>query len=121
MHAQTRKRDLIDRLYRLGLCISYDRVIQISADMGNSVYALYESEKLVCPAKLRKGLLTAGNVDIEVPSLVDGKRRNLARVSGLPSPKTQNHSRVQDSSSFHPRVIEPVSPTIKRRNLHVLP
>ena len=31
--------------------------------MGNSVYALYESEKLVCPAKLRKGLLTAGNVD----------------------------------------------------------
>ena len=40
---------------------------------------------------------------------------------GLPSPKTQNHSRVQDSSSFHPRVIEPVSPTIKKRNLHVLP
>ena len=40
---------------------------------------------------------------------------------GLPSPKTQNHSRVQDSSSFPPRVMEPVSPTIKRRNLHVLP
>ena len=40
---------------------------------------------------------------------------------GLPSPKTQNHSRVQDSSSFHPRVIEPVSPTMKRRNLHALP
>ena len=40
---------------------------------------------------------------------------------GLPSPKTQNNSRVQDSSSFHPRVIEPLSPTIKRRNLHVLP
>ena len=40
---------------------------------------------------------------------------------GLLSPKTQNHSRVQDSSSFHPRVIEPVSPTIKRRNLNILP
>ena len=49
------------------------------------MYALYESEKLVCPAKLRKGLLTAGNVDIEVPSLVDGKRRNLARVSDFVS------------------------------------
>ena len=56
--------------------------------------------------------------DIEVPSRVDGKRRNLARVSDF---VTQNHSRVQDSSSFHPRVIEPVSPTIKRRNLNVLP
>ena len=36
----------------------------------------------------------------QVPSLVDGKRRNLARVSdfgpGLPSPKTQNHSRVME-------------------------
>ena len=45
------------------------------------------------------------------------------RVLGrdLPSPKTQNHSRVQDTSSFHPRVMEPVSPTIKMRNSHVLP
>ena len=27
---------------------------------------------------------------------------------------------MQDTSSFHPRVMESVSPTIKRRNLHVL-
>ena len=49
-----------------------------------------------------------------VLSLVDGKRRNLALVSdfvsclGKPRPKTQNHSLVQDSSSFHPLVMEPL-------------
>ena len=70
--------------------------------------------------------------DIEVPSLVDGKRRYLALVRNFvscqdtqsltsASPKTHNHSRVQDTSSFLPRVMEPVSPTIKRRHLHVLP
>lgn len=33
VHAVTRKKTLIDKLYRLGLSISYDRVMQISADL----------------------------------------------------------------------------------------
>ena len=47
--------------------------------------------------------------DMEVPSLVDGKRRYLALVSDFVS---------WDETC---RVMEPVSPTIKSRNLHVLP
>ena len=75
--------------------------------------------------KLLKKYAYFSIMHIEVPSRVDGKRRNLARVSDFVSwdeaCRVPIHSRVQDSSSFHPRVIEPVSPTIKRRNLHVLP
>ena len=37
MHAHTRKKELVDRLSHLGLSISYDRVLQLSAQMGNSV------------------------------------------------------------------------------------
>ena len=33
---------------------------------------------------------------------------------GKPRPKTQNHSRVQDSSSFHPRVMEPLYLTLQQ-------
>ena len=40
LHAQTRKRDLVERLFSLGLSISYDRVLRISADLGNSVPTL---------------------------------------------------------------------------------
>ncbi len=37
IHAKTRKKDLVDELFDLGLCISYDRVLSLSAQMGNRV------------------------------------------------------------------------------------
>ena len=36
LHAHTRKRQLVDRLSHLGMSISYTRVIELSAQMGNS-------------------------------------------------------------------------------------
>ena len=63
VHAETRRRDLIDKIHQLGLCISYDRVLQISADLGNRAIQYYEQERLVCPMKLKKNLFTTGQVD----------------------------------------------------------
>ncbi len=37
VHAISRKRDLIDTLFDLGLSISYDRVMEISTAMNNHV------------------------------------------------------------------------------------
>ncbi|KAG0723662.1 hypothetical protein GWK47_042257 [Chionoecetes opilio] len=37
VHARTRKRDLIEMLFDLGLSISYDRVMAIFTSMGNRV------------------------------------------------------------------------------------
>ena len=50
VHAETRKKTLVDKLYTLGLSISYDRVMQISADLGNSVCAQFEQDGIVCPS-----------------------------------------------------------------------
>ena len=63
IHAQTRKKELIDKLYNLGLCIPYDRVLQISTELGNTVCAFYEETNNVFPPKLRNGLFTTGCVD----------------------------------------------------------
>ena len=63
VHAQTRKKELIDKLYNLGLCISYDRVLQISTELGNTVCAFYKETSNVCSPKLRNGLFTTGCVD----------------------------------------------------------
>ena len=41
LHAETRKRGLVDKLFSMGLSISYDRVLRLSAQMGNSVCQLY--------------------------------------------------------------------------------
>jgi len=63
IHAITRKKNLIDELFNLGLCISYDRVLSLSAEMGNRVCQLYHMEKVVCPPTLKQGVFTSSAVD----------------------------------------------------------
>ena len=58
LHAETRKRGLVDKLFSLGLSISYDRVLRLSAQMGNSVCQLYHIEQVVCPPTLRSNVFT---------------------------------------------------------------
>ena len=63
LHAHTRKKDLVDKLSHLGLCISCDRVLRLSADLANSVCRRFEQEQVVCPPKLRTNLFTTAAVD----------------------------------------------------------
>ena len=63
LHAHTRKRELIDNLCHVGMSISYDRVLRLSTDMGNTVYKRYELENLVCPPTMRGNLFTTAAVD----------------------------------------------------------
>ena len=48
VHAVTRSKTLVDTLFHLGLCISYNRVLQIQSDIANGVYQRYEMKKVVC-------------------------------------------------------------------------
>ena len=63
IHAQTRKKELIDKLCNLELCISHDRVLQISTELGNAIGAFYKETNNVCLLKFRNGLFTTGCVD----------------------------------------------------------
>ena len=63
LHTKTRKRGLIDKLYDLGMSVSYDRVLAISTAMGNTVSARFEEEHVVCPPKLCFSLFTTSAVD----------------------------------------------------------
>jgi len=63
IHSRTRKRDLVDKLFSLGLCISYDQVLNISTGLGNADCAQYTTEEVVCPLQLRRGLFTTSAID----------------------------------------------------------
>lgn len=63
VHARTRKRDLVDTLFDLGLSISYDRVLEISTAMNNYVCKQYNRDGVVCPLNLHQGLPTSGAID----------------------------------------------------------
>ena len=52
LHGETCKRSLVDKLYGLGLSVSDDKVLSISADLGNDTSELYKSEGVVCPRQL---------------------------------------------------------------------
>ena len=63
IHTKTRKRTLVDTLFDLGLCISYDRVLEISTNLGNNICHHYEMQKAVCPPNLKIGLFTTSAID----------------------------------------------------------
>ena len=63
IHAVTRSRGLVDTLFDLGLCVSYDRLFQLTSDIANGVCERFMMEDVVCPPKLCRGLLTTGAVD----------------------------------------------------------
>ena len=63
LHCRTRKRELIDKEYKLGLSISYYRMMSLSARLANSVINRYVKEGVVCPANLRKNVFTTAALD----------------------------------------------------------
>ena len=63
VHAKTRKRHLVDMLHDHGLSIPYDRVLEISSQLGDAVVNRYVEEGVVCPLKLRKGLFCTSAKD----------------------------------------------------------
>jgi hypothetical protein len=62
LNAKTRKRQLIDALFQHGICISYDRVLEISTQLGESVLCQFMEDGVFCPAILQKGLFTTSAV-----------------------------------------------------------
>ena len=59
IHAETRKKDLVYKLYSLGLSISYERVMHIST----AICERFQNDDVVCPAKLRGDVFTTAAVD----------------------------------------------------------
>ena len=63
LYAKTRKRQLLDAVFQHGICISYNRVLEISTQLGESVLSQFMEDGVVCPASLQKGLFTTSAVD----------------------------------------------------------
>lgn len=63
VYAKTRKRQLIDILFENGISVSYDRVLEISAQLGDAVVAQYVEDGVLCPPALKKHVFTTAAVD----------------------------------------------------------
>ena len=66
IHAETRSKLLIGYLYKLGLSVSYDRILTLESQLATAVCMDFEEKGVVVPAQLRRGLFTIGalvNID----------------------------------------------------------
>ena len=61
--AKTRMKKLVQMLYANGLSISYGRVLEISAELGDAVISKYIRDGVVCSPELRRGLFTTSAMD----------------------------------------------------------
>ena len=55
MHQLTRSKKLVQQLYRMGICIAYDRVVVIEEWIATSTSERFIEDGVVSPACLRKG------------------------------------------------------------------
>jgi len=50
IHAATRSRGLVDTLHSLGICVSYDRLLQLTSDIADGVCQCFTMIDAVCPS-----------------------------------------------------------------------
>lgn len=63
IHAKTKKKDLVDKLYKLGISIPYLQVLELSTTLGNDVLSQYDQDRVVCPLSLKKKVFTTAALD----------------------------------------------------------
>ena len=63
LHSLTRSKSLIAKLYQMGLCVSYERIMEIEEWLANSVSKRFQEDGCVMLVGLRKGLFCVGGLD----------------------------------------------------------
>ena len=63
IHAYTRSKKIINKLFQLGISVSYDRVDDLLNGLGTAVCNRFQQDGVVCPLNLNCGLLTVGALD----------------------------------------------------------
>ena len=63
VYSQTGEKKIREKLYSNGLCISYDRVIEVENNITKDLCQKYKEAEIVCPLSLYSGLLTCAAID----------------------------------------------------------
>ena len=63
IHGLTRSKHLINQLHQLGICISYERVLQLEDWIAKAICIRFDEDAVVSPVCLHRGLFTVGALD----------------------------------------------------------
>ena len=113
LHTKTRRKDLVNRYHELGLSISYERVLQISTDVGNCVSQQFEDNNVVCPPYLQHGIFATfavDNIDHNPSSVTacDSFHGTAISLVQHPEDKNTNNIRQKEIKMGYSKTIKPL-------------
>ena len=92
IHGLTRSKHLINQLHQLGICISYERVLQLEDWIAKAICIRFHKDGVVSPVCLHRGLFTVGALD------------NLDHTPSSTTSQSSFHiALVLACSTFHPQ------------------
>lgn len=103
IHSHTRSKDIVSTLNFLGLSVSYDRVLSLSADLGNTAIKHYETLGAVVPSILRYHIFTVGavdNIDHNPSSTSAQSAFHGTGISLFQQPDSESPGIVQNGTSY---------------------
>lgn len=93
------------------MSISYDRVLEISAQLGDATVSMYVEEGLVCPPVLRKGLFTTAvmdNIDHNPSATTATTTFHGTSISVFQHPATDNHGEARQALNLRPERVKSI-------------
>lgn len=105
VHTLTRSKTMVDQLARLGISISYSRVLQLEDQLAASMCQQFHAEGIVCPSNLRKGLFCVGaldNIDYNPSSTTSQGSFHGSGISVIQFPSKSNPGTLRPSNPAPP-------------------
>ena len=102
-------KNLVDKLFQLGLSVSYDRVSAISAILANGLNKQYNEHGVVCPPAFRKSLDTRATVDNIDHNHSATTSRDASHVTDISLLQFKNSQATRESHVSHPLMVHDVN------------
>ena len=125
VHALTRSKTLITKLYQMGISVSYQRIVELEDMLATSISERFGMDGCVAPACLRKGAFTIGaldNIDHNPTSMTAASSFHGTGISmfQLPTvnnpgeerppvtlpPKSTGHALPEEYATVHPEELD---------------
>lgn len=103
VHKITRSEKLVQLFHKLGLSVSYDRVLQIEDQLTTALCEQFAEDGIVCPASLRRCLFTISaidNIDHNLTSMSASTSFHGTGISLFQSPTVSNSGEERPSISL---------------------
>eukprot|EP00112_Aurelia_sp_Birch-Aquarium-sp1_P007906 Seg1863.1 transcript_id=Seg1863.1/GoldUCD/mRNA.D3Y31 product="hypothetical protein" protein_id=Seg1863.1/GoldUCD/D3Y31 len=103
IYSQTRQSKLVDEMFRLGLSVSYDRVLEIENTMVRSLCTKFDEEGVVCPPNLAKSVFTTSaydNLDHDPSSTTAKEAFHGTGISIFQHPDDRNTGQCRDGTYY---------------------